>query len=126
MAAADGEQHTVTMSAAAIGHMQTLFETMAHEMIHMHLEQTGTEGRGAKATHNAAFRRFAARVCKTYVAKGNLSNDFNLVRSEVLKSGSNIKWLSGLTGLSGSLKSKGNFGRGYYLNWRVPKSSLVL
>lgn len=60
----DGKQHTVTMSVAAIGHTRTLFETMAHEMIHMHLEEQGLESRGTKATHNVAFRKFAAQVCK--------------------------------------------------------------
>jgi hypothetical protein len=60
----DGKQHTVTMSGAAIGHTQTLIEALSHEMIHMHLEENGWESRGTAAVHNAAFRKFAAQVCK--------------------------------------------------------------
>lgn len=60
----DGKQHEVTMSAGCIGHTQTLIEAMAHEMIHMHLEETGIESRGSENAHNAAFRKFAASVCK--------------------------------------------------------------
>lgn len=60
----DGKQHSVAMSGAAIGHTTTLIEALAHEMIHMHLEERGWESRGSHATHNAAFRKFAAQVCK--------------------------------------------------------------
>lgn len=60
----DGKQHTVTMSGAAIGYTRTLIEALAHEMIHMHLEETGMESRGSEATHNGAFRKLAALVCK--------------------------------------------------------------
>jgi len=62
----DGKQHEITMSGAAIGHTKTLIGAMAHEMIHMHLEETGIESRGNHATHNAAFRKFAAIVCKIH------------------------------------------------------------
>lgn len=60
----DGKQHTITMSGAAIGHTCTLLETLAHEMIHLHLEDTGNESRGNENAHNAWFRKFAAQVCK--------------------------------------------------------------
>ena len=60
----DGKQHTVTMSAASIGHTHTLFEALSHEMCHMYLEEMGWESRGNENTHNAAFRKFAAQVCK--------------------------------------------------------------
>jgi hypothetical protein len=61
----DGKQHTISMSANAIGHTVTLFRYLAHEMIHLHLEETGMESRtGGKDTHNAAFRKFAASVCR--------------------------------------------------------------
>lgn len=63
----DGKQHTINMSAKAIGYSGTLLEKMAHEMIHLHLEETGMESRrGDTDTHNAAFRKFAAQVCKTH------------------------------------------------------------
>lgn len=63
----DGEQHEITMSSGAIGHLNTLIEKMAHEMIHMHLEERGLESRtGNEDTHNIPFRNFAARVCKIH------------------------------------------------------------
>lgn len=60
----NGKQHEVTMSAGCIGHTITLIQSLAHEMIHMHLEETGIESRGNERTHNAAFCKFAAQVCK--------------------------------------------------------------
>jgi len=40
---------------------------MSHEMIHLHLEATGMESRSGDAnTHNMAFRKLAARVCKLH------------------------------------------------------------
>lgn len=61
----DGKQHTIRMSANAIAHTNTLFRYLAHEVIHMHLEETGTESRtGGEDTHNAAFKRYAAQVCR--------------------------------------------------------------
>jgi hypothetical protein len=61
----DGEQHTISMSGAAIGQTYTLMEKMSHEMIHMHLEATGMESRGwDKDSHNKAFRKFAGDVCR--------------------------------------------------------------
>lgn len=59
----NGEKHEVGMSAASIGHTRTLMEAMAHEMIHMHLEQTGIESYGHDSIHNAAFRKYAKQVC---------------------------------------------------------------
>lgn len=61
----DGKQHTITMSANAIGYSPTLLRYLSHEMVHLHLEETGMESRqGGEDTHNAAFRKFAAQVCK--------------------------------------------------------------
>jgi hypothetical protein len=37
---------------------------MSHEMIHLYLEKMGWESPGSEDTHNAAFRRFAVKVCK--------------------------------------------------------------
>lgn len=63
----DGKQHTINMSSKAIGYTSTLLEKMAHEMIHMHLEETGMESRKTDSdTHNTAFRKFAAEVCKIH------------------------------------------------------------
>lgn len=60
----DGERHTVTIAAGSVGHTKTLIESLAHEMIHMHLEENGMESNGGTNFHNAAFRKFAAEVCK--------------------------------------------------------------
>lgn len=60
----NGKQHEVAMSAGCIGHTITLMEALSHEIIHMHLEETGIESRGSENTHNVAFRKFAAQVCK--------------------------------------------------------------
>lgn len=61
----DGKRHTISVSGGAIGHTSTLMEKLAHEIVHLHLEENGMESRGGDAnTHNAAFRKFAAQVCK--------------------------------------------------------------
>ena len=63
----DGSHHTIFMSKNAIGHLSTLLEKTAHEMIHMHLEETGAESRSVgKDTHNGAFRICAMQVCKAH------------------------------------------------------------
>lgn len=63
----DGKQHTVTMSANMTGHTMTLLRYMAHEMIHLHLEETGMESRtGGQDTHNVWFRKFAKEVCRVH------------------------------------------------------------
>lgn len=59
--------HTIEVSSATIGHTLTLLETMAHELVHVHLRQTGMESRSGDAnTHNMAFRKLAAQVCATH------------------------------------------------------------
>lgn len=61
----DGKQHTIALSSNAIGQTSTLFRYLAHEMIHLDLEEKGEESRtGGKDTHNAAFRKRAVQVCK--------------------------------------------------------------
>lgn len=62
----DGKKHTITVSSASIGQTSTLIEKMAHEMIHLHLEERGMESRGTENTHSMAFRKFAAIVCKRH------------------------------------------------------------
>lgn len=62
-----GDRHTITASAGKIGHTQTLIEFLGHEMVHLHLELTGMESRsGGAYTHNHAFRKCAAQVCKAH------------------------------------------------------------
>lgn len=61
----DGERHTITASIYGIGYTESLMRFMGHEMIHLYLERMGWESRAHSAeVHNAAFRKFAAQVCK--------------------------------------------------------------
>jgi len=63
----DGNRHTVSFSEKAIGHSYTLLVVLSHEMIHMHLEETGMESTSPRASvHNAAFRKLAAQVCRVH------------------------------------------------------------
>jgi hypothetical protein len=63
----DGKRHTIAVSSRAVGHTSTLLIVMSHEMIHLHLEATGMESKGGdRNTHNMAFRKLAARVCKVH------------------------------------------------------------
>ncbi len=62
----DGRRHVITMSANAIAYSITLLGTMAHEMIHLHLEELGMDRHGDTNTHSGAFRRLAAEVCRTH------------------------------------------------------------
>lgn len=56
--------HCIEVSSACVGHTSTLMETMAHELIHLHLRLTGMESRSDNPNvHNAAFRKLAALVC---------------------------------------------------------------
>jgi hypothetical protein len=57
------DRHVIRISARCIGTLANLDETMAHEMIHLHQKASGTE---TSAQHNAAFRKFADRVCRAH------------------------------------------------------------
>ena len=61
----DGENHTITVSLKAVAHTITLLEKLSHELVHLYLEKEGLESKnGGSNVHNAAFRKYAARVCK--------------------------------------------------------------
>lgn len=61
----DGERHTITASIHGIAHTSSVMRFMAHEMIHLYLEQMGWESKArSEEVHNAAFRKFAAQACK--------------------------------------------------------------
>lgn len=61
----DGSRHSITVSANSVAHTITLVNSMAHECIHLHLRATKQESkRGGPRYHNAAFKRYAAQVCK--------------------------------------------------------------
>lgn len=61
----DGRRHTITVSSRSVAHTNTLIHVMAHECIHLHLFATKQESlRSGPNHHNAAFKRYAAQVCK--------------------------------------------------------------
>jgi hypothetical protein len=61
----DGVDHTITASVRGVGYTTSVMRFMAHEMIHLYLEKMGWESKAHSAeVHNAAFRKFAAQVCK--------------------------------------------------------------
>jgi hypothetical protein len=55
--------HRIRVSRRVVGTTGTLMWIMAHEMIHLHEEHSGAVGRGQ---HSAAFRKWAAQVCKIH------------------------------------------------------------
>jgi hypothetical protein len=59
----DGSQHVIRVSSGKVGHTMTLVETMAHELIHVHMAETGMAG---SAEHGAAFHRLAEQVCRVH------------------------------------------------------------
>lgn len=56
---AGGHEPVIRISAALIGWTGSLMTTMAHEMVHVHLDRNGV-----RAHHGADFRRCAAQVCR--------------------------------------------------------------
>lgn len=59
--------HTIEVSSGTVGHTKTLMETMAHELVHLHLRITGMESRSkSEDVHNMPFRKLAAKVCATH------------------------------------------------------------
>jgi len=59
------KKHYIIISTRGVGHTQSLMRAMAHEMIHLHLRIRGWESKKqCPSVHNAAFRKFAIRVCK--------------------------------------------------------------
>jgi hypothetical protein len=63
----DGKRHTISISSRSVGHTMTLLNVMAHEMIHLNLEESGMESKDGDAnTHNRAFRVLAAQACKVH------------------------------------------------------------
>lgn len=55
------DRHHIRVSKTKHGHLSSLVESMAHEMIHVRQRVTGTETNGE---HNAEFKRLGLRVCK--------------------------------------------------------------
>jgi hypothetical protein len=61
-----GAQHGITVSMTLVKNWQTLVESVAHEMIHLHQARAGTETR---AEHNREWHRLAKTVCDSFVWK---------------------------------------------------------
>ena len=59
---ASGDPPAIYVSDRIVGHTQTLFVTLAHEMIHLHHDLRGRER--SDVEHGSRFRRDAARVCR--------------------------------------------------------------
>ena len=57
-----GKAHKIGISVHFHGRVHNLIETMAHEMIHLHVWRHPGTSRGGE--HNAAWRRYANEVCK--------------------------------------------------------------
>jgi hypothetical protein len=57
----DTARHRIAVSAANVGHSETLLRTIAHEMIHLYQSERRSET--PKAEHNGEFGRLARLVC---------------------------------------------------------------
>ncbi len=57
------DTYHITFSPRLVGSHNTLISTMAHEMIHVHMDQTCGH---AKNFHDRTFQRVADRVCKIH------------------------------------------------------------
>lgn len=62
----DGKRHTIEISGNAVAHSDTLLAKLSHEMVHLHLEELGMDGRGTADTHSGAFRHLAEEVCAVH------------------------------------------------------------
>jgi hypothetical protein len=58
----DGMTHHIRVSEKKHGHLESLIESMAHEMIHVRQRIAKTETNG---DHNEEFKRLAKRVCSS-------------------------------------------------------------
>ena len=59
-----GSRHTIEVSSNSVAYSGTLLSKISHEIIHMHLEEMGMDGRGGTDTHTGAFRSLAEEVCR--------------------------------------------------------------
>lgn len=56
----EGPPHTIRVSRYHIGRLTSLIETVAHEMVHVHVDRSGIK----EAPHGPAFRKYASQVCR--------------------------------------------------------------
>jgi predicted SprT family Zn-dependent metalloprotease len=57
-----GDKHRIRISARCHTYLPALIATMGHELIHMHMRQSGMKG----GDHGRAFHKLAAEVCKVH------------------------------------------------------------
>jgi hypothetical protein len=58
-----GEKHYISISAKKHGHFDSVVQTLAHEMIHLH---QGVAKTYTRAQHNSEFHRIAKRACRLF------------------------------------------------------------
>ena len=56
-------KHRIVISSGCIGHTMTLIQTVAHEMIHMHLRESAKE---RDRIHSKAFKKLSESVARTH------------------------------------------------------------
>jgi len=59
--AGDGALHRIAISAANVGHSETLIRTIAHEMVHLHQRERRSDTPNTE--HNSEFWHLARLVC---------------------------------------------------------------
>lgn len=60
----DGKRHLIAVSSNAIGHTFSLIALMAHEIVHVHENNSGICR--ADVEHSAAFWKWAEQVCRIH------------------------------------------------------------
>lgn len=55
--------HNIAVSSRWVGRHELLLATLAHELIHLHMEQACVEERNV---HGPVFQKYADRVCKLH------------------------------------------------------------
>jgi len=53
--------HVIEVSTTKVGHTSTLFETMAHEMVHLYLDR-----KGVRTEHGREFRNCSWQICQLH------------------------------------------------------------
>lgn len=59
----EGNRHIIALSAVSIGHTDTLIRIMAHELVHLHEQNSGACSR---TEHGPTFRAYAKQVCAAH------------------------------------------------------------
>lgn len=59
------KRHYITISKYGVGYTASLMRFMSHEIVHLHLQETGMESpKRSEEIHNAAFRKLADKICR--------------------------------------------------------------